>query len=335
MKVVHVDYLWVDGFDTPSIRSKTKVTGLKTLDEDTQELEIGPWNFDGSSTGQALTQDSERLLIPGRLYQMSPTHYILLCEVCNVDGTPHETNYRAVLRNVLEKDQKKNMWVGFEQEYFLTSEDKNIFWPQKGEPLNTPRYYCSVGGDRIAKRNLVRSHSEICWKMGIKVVGYNAEVAPGQWEFQCFAEETLKACDDLWVSRYLMALLAETDGLGVDWSPKPHDGWNGSGCHTNFSTEMMRDGEEGEEGFTQILDKMSDIHTQSMENYGEGNKNRLVGTYETAHWATFTHGIANRGTSVRIPTGTVEAGWKGYMEDRRPASNCDPYRVMNELVKCV
>jgi len=336
MSIVHIDYLWVDGFDTPTIRSKTKVSQLSSLEDGGAELQIEPWNFDGSSTGQAQTEDSERILAPARLYRITDTRYVLLCEVRNPDGTPHESNYRAPLRDFLEENPNKDMWVGFEQEYFLTSHDRNMFWPQTGgEPIKDARYYCSVGGDRIAKRSLIRLHADMCYSMGIQIVGYNAEVAPAQWEYQCFSESALRACDDLWTSRYIMTLLAEAEELGIDWGPKPHTGWNGSGCHANFSTEEMRSGSGGEPLFTSILDTMSQHHLESMDCYGEGNTSRLIGAYETAHWSKFTYGIADRGASVRIPNKTVENKWGGYLEDRRPASNCDPYRVVGQLVRFV
>ncbi len=336
MKVAHIDYIWVDGFDVPSIRSKTKVGPITTNDEGQSAIEITQWNFDGSSTGQASTSDSERLLTPVRLYQVSPSQYMVLCEVEDVDGTPHSTNHRAVLREYLTENPTKNLWLGFEQEYFLTdNRSKNMFWAGEVEPPNTPIYYCSSGGDRVMKRGLVRAHADICWSMGIQVVGYNAEVAPSQWEFQCFGEDTLKACDDLWVSRYMLSLLAENDGVGVDWSPKPHTGWNGSGCHTNFSTEEMRTGMDNEKLYNNILEKMSMNHTSTISEYGEGNNDRLVGAYETSSFEKFSYGVADRSASVRIPTSTVDNEWRGYLEDRRPSSNCDPYRVANQLIRFV
>ena len=334
MKVIHVDYLWVDGFETPMIRSKTKVINLEQEEDGTVQLELAVWNFDGSSTGQATTGNSEMKLMPVRVYQVSPSQYMVLCEVCNMDRTPHKTNHRAVLRKFLKENPEKNMWVGVEQEYFLTAENKNVFWPDAGgEPINSPQYYCSAGGNKVKNRSLVRKHADVCQIMGVKIVGYNAEVAPGQWEYQCFADDALRACDDLWVSRYMISLMAEEEGLGIEWAP--HDGWNGSGCHTNFSTEKMRLGEGAESSFHSILKKMEDRHLESMDCYGTGNKDRLVGAYETAHWSEFSFGIADRAASVRIPTVTAENGFAGYLEDRRPASNCDPYRVVNELVRCV
>jgi len=335
MSLVHVDYIWVDGFDQPSLRGKTKVVSLKKLEDGNFELPLEDWNFDGSSTGQATTGDSERLLIPARLYQFSDTHHVVLCEVCypNEDQTPHESNFRAILREMLE-DMKEDpeLWLGFEQEYFFTKNNKNILWPESfGEPIKDDRYYCAIDGGNVKYRNLVREHASFCNKVGIRIVGYNAEVAAGQWEYQCFSEDALKACDDLWVSRYILSLLTEEDGIGIDWSPKPHDGWNGSGCHTNFSTKAMREGEGGKELFDNIISRMSDSHLQAMEEYGSGNRSRLVGEYETAKYDSFSSGVASRSVSVRIPNAVVNADWSGYLEDRRPASNCDPYRVALQL----
>lgn len=326
--IIHVDYVWVDGLDSPLIRSKTRVEDVSLDEEGKFELPISEWNFDGSSTCQATTTDSERLLTPKRIYQLSETHYVALCEVCvpDADKTPHETNYRNGLRNIISEVGDTGLWIGFEQEYFLTKNGRNVLWPKDGLPINDTRYYCSSGGP-IKHRHLVREHAALCNKAGIKVVGYNTEVSPGQWEYQVFAKDALQACDDLWVSRYLLQIMAETQGVGIDWTPKPHAEWNGSGCHTNFSTSKMRD-EGTEELFNDVMDKASRTHTSDMLNYGIGNEYRMTGAHETSSYNVFSFGVASRDTSIRIPTMTVQSGWKGYAEDRRPASNCDPYRVV-------
>jgi glutamine synthetase len=326
--IIHIDYVWVDGLESPLVRSKTRVEDV-FLDENGKfDLPISEWNFDGSSTCQATTSDSERLLVPKRVYQLSETHYTVLCEVCIPDDkkTPHETNHRYNLRTVIEEVGDTGLWVGFEQEYFLTKAGKNVLWPKDGLPINDTRYYCSSGGP-IKHRHLVREHAALCNKVGIKVVGYNTEVSPGQWEYQVFAKDALQACDDLWMSRYLLQIMAETQDVGVEWAPKPYAGWNGSGCHTNFSTTKMRD--EGTEGlFISIMEKASNSHISDMLRYGSNNESRMTGLHETSSYDKFSYGIASRNTSIRIPTATVQSEWKGYAEDRRPASNCDPYRVV-------
>jgi len=339
MEWVHLDYVWVDGSESPRLRSKTKVVKLGTMEDGTPELPLGEWNFDGSSTSQATTIDSERVLQPMRLYRLSPNHFVALCEVFHPpiagEYIPHETNYRAELREQISQNmQHIALWIGWEQEYFFTKNGRNILWPDgSGEPPKNDGYYCASGGT-IKCRKLVREHADVCNQLGINIVGYNAEVAPGQWEYQCFAEDALKACDDLWMSRFLLEMMCESQELGINWNPKPHEGWNGSGCHTNFSTVMMREAGE-QEHFEDILATMKGFHDDTMLHYGAQNRRRLSGTYETAPYDKFSFGIGSRGDSVRIPNTTVSEGWKGYIEDRRPASNCDPYRVALQLTKFV
>ena len=334
--LVHLDYVWIDGFEHPRIRSKTKVIQLAVDDEGQSNLQVNEWNFDGSSTNQASTADSERMLKPVRVYQIADNHFATICEVNLPDeeSTPHSTNYRAHLRELLSTDVcAKEIWIGFEQEFFLTDNDKNVLWPDAGQPIKDARYYCSSGGT-VKYRKLIREHAAFCASVGIRIDGYNAEVTPGQWEYQCFADDPLKAADDLWMSRYLLELMCEDLSLGVEWHPKPHAGWNGSGCHANFSTKDMR--ETGERLiFDSILNVMEAQHNESMLEYGTDNTLRLTGEFETADCANFTSEIASRGTSVRIPNGTVSAGWKGYLEDRRPSSGCDPYRVAAQICKFI
>jgi len=325
--MIHVDYLWVDGLESPLIRSKTKIVNPSVGSDGEYEIPVSEWNFDGSSTKQATTADSERIIQPQRVYKLSDRHYIALCEVCNPDKdrTPHDSNYRAKLRRELEDTGgAKDMWLGFEQEFFLTKKGKNVLWPKEGSPPNDTRYYCSSGGP-IKFRKLIREFASLCNVAGIGVVGYNTEVAPGQWEYQVFGDDPLKASDDLWVSRYLLQLSAETYDIGISWHPKPHASYNGSGCHTNFSTEKMRN-EGGEQLFTNIMKKAESFHSSHMDEYGSLNERRMTGIHETSDYSTFSSAVASRACSIRIPSATATE-WRGYAEDRRPASNCDPYRV--------
>ena len=321
--MVHLDYVWVDGLEAPLVRSKTKIVkefnGIAPL-----------WNFDGSSTEQATTSDSERVLQPVRVYKLHDRKFIVLCEVMHPDGTPHPSNHRNSLTSVINAvGTDKGLWLGYEQEFFLTLNNKNILWNEDGsEPIQDTRYYCSSGGP-IRYRDLISDFADTCNDMGIGVVGYNTEVSPGQWEYQVFGDDPIKAADDLWVSRYLLQLAAEEYGLGVDWHPKPHVGWNGSGMHTNFSTTKTRD-VGGKELFDKIIENAGSLHVHHMEQFGPDNQMRMTGGFETSSYHKFSSGVASRATSFRIPSATART-WKGYAEDRRPSSNCDPYRV----TKCV
>ena len=292
-----LEYIWLDGYKTQNLRSKIKV--VESLEH------IPRWNFDGSSTEQAPGSSSECLLDPVRTYREPDSkHVYVLCEVLNADGSVHESNYRAKLRELKDIFNVNEFWWGFEQEYFITNNFIPLGFPNGGfYPRPQGLYYCGVGANQVVGRELVMEHLQECLKLGIKLTGVNAEVAVGQWEYQCFGDETLKACDDLWISRYLLHKLAEKYGWDIDANPKPVSGdWNGSGCHTNFSTNWMRDGLKGEQGIVSLMERFAEQHDEHIRQYGENNENRLTGRHETQHISTFSWGVADRGASIRIPS---------------------------------
>lgn len=323
-----LEYVWLDGNKPQGLRSKIKV-----INEWDGSLDSVPaWNFDGSSTNQAPGDESERSLIPVRTYRFR-NKFLVLCEVFNPDGSSHESNTRASLRSFLNSHPEQLSWWGFEQEYFIVQDGNPIGFTNTPGPQGP--YYCSVGGDKAIGRPLAEHHMLSCLAAGLEITGINAEVAPSQWEYQCFSKDPLKAADDLIVSRYILAALAEERGLDIDLSPKPVKGdWNGSGCHTNFSTETTREsgGKEYFESLLLTLDKRHDIH---IAGYGELNHERLTGFHETQSIDTFSWGVADRGASIRVPNETFNNRWNGYLEDRRPASNCDPYTVVRLISEAV
>ena len=155
----------------------------------------------------------------------------------------------------------------------------------------------------------------------------------GQWEFQCFGKGAKEAADQLWLARYLLVRTAEAHDVFVEFHPKPILGdWNGSGMHANFSNSDIR--EKGSEEFIkEVCEKFRPLHEEHIAVYGSCNDMRLTGLHETQSIDAFSYGVSDRGASIRIPIGTVQAGWKGYLEDRRPASNADPYRIADRLIK--
>tara|TARA_R110000803_G_scaffold60710_2_gene120132 strand:+ start:8836 stop:9885 length:1050 start_codon:yes stop_codon:yes gene_type:complete len=335
---IKFEYIWQDGHGpTQNLRSKTKI-----IEEDTiggiKVENLPVWNFDGSSTKQATGDKSDCILQPVRVIE-DPTRtdgYLVLCEVLNPDWTPHETNTRHKLRGVKKKYDKHKYWFAFEQEYVLTNSGGiPLGFPSVGYPEPQGTYYCGVGTNNVEGRELVEDHLDMCLDSGIDITGINAEVMVGQWEYQLISTDAIKAADDLILSRYLLIKSMERYQVVVDFSPKPIKGdWNGSGMHVNFSTKETRD-EGGEELFTDICNTLGLHHKEHIEVYGYGNQERLTGNHETQSIEQFSYGVSDRGSSIRIPINVVKDDWKGYLEDRRPASNGDPYLILEKLVKTV
>ncbi len=325
-----LEYIWLDGYKpTQSLRSKTMVASNfgGTLEE------CKMWSFDGSSTEQADGNASDCLLKPVAIYPdpQRINAFLVMTEVLNADGTPHLSNGRATI-----DDDDEDFWFGFEQEYFLwdTLTDLPPGFPENGYPRPQGPYYCSVGASNAYGRECVEEHFDACIEAGINVEGINAEVAAGQWEFQIFAKGAKRAGDETWVARYLLERTAERYGYAIEYHPKPlgNTDWNGSGMHANFSNSAMRDSGD-EKVFTKICEEFGKNIDRHISVYGADNDQRLTGLHETQSINEFSYGVSDRGASIRIPVGTVEDGWKGRLEDRRPASNADPYKVAAAVVK--
>ena len=323
-----LEYIWLDGYKpTQSLRSKTQIKSNFS-----GKLEDCPiWSFDGSSTEQATGDDSDCLLKPVAIYP-DPDRingYLVMTEVLNADGTRHESNGRATIN-----DDDNDFWFGFEQEYFLWDPETNLplGFPANAFPSPQGQYYCSVGAKNTYGRDIVESHLDQCLDAGLNIEGINAEVASGQWEYQVFAKGAKEAGDQTWVSRYIAERNAESYGIAINWDPKPIKGdWNGSGMHANFSDGKMRSA--GEEAmFVKICDSFGKNIQKHISVYGADNNLRLTGAYETQSIDKFSFGVSDRGASIRIPVGTIEDGWKGRLEDRRPASNGDPYKIAAAII---
>jgi glutamine synthetase len=293
------------------------------------------WSFDGSSTQQATGDASDCLLKPVAIFPDPgrKNAYLVMTEVLNADGTPHESNGRALI-----DDDDDDFWFGFEQEYFLWNKEHNLppGFPPGGYPGPQGPYYCSVGARNAYGRDCVDEHLDACLEAGINVEGINAEVAAGQWEFQVFAKGAGRAGDETWIARYLLERIGEKYDYSINWHPKPlgKTDWNGSGMHANFSNGAMRD-IGGEEMFRNICEGFGTQIPRHIDVYGAHNEQRLTGEHETQSIDKFSYGVSDRGASIRIPFGTIDGGWKGRLEDRRPASNADPYKVAAMIVKTV
>ena len=321
-------YIWTDGTKpTHLLRSKTKVL------QDGQEPPI--WGFDGSSTNQAPGDSSDVVLRPVKIVPdpvRGGNDVLVLAECLNTDMTPHETNTRAALVEVAEKYASFEPWFGMEQEYNFMDDGHPHGFPKGGYPPPQGPYYCGVGSADIYGREVVDAHSQALIEAGIAISGTNAEVMTGQWEFQIGPLPPVEMADQLILGRWILYRIAEDYGLEVSIHPKPMAGdWNGAGCHTNFSTKQMREDYDAIIAACEALGKKADEH---ITNYGAGIELRLTGEHETQRYDTFSYGVSDRGASIRIPWQTKADG-KGYIEDRRPNANCDPYVVTRLITETV
>lgn len=350
---IKLEYIWLDGSNPQRLRSKTKIA--KIVDS-MNPSDYPVWSFDGSSTMQAEAgkgKNTDCLLKPVFVTRdpfRSKYDRLVLCEVLNPDGTPHKTNHRrSLVEKLVELDLNENSdkndlpWFGWEQEYTLTHKPHMPFGEGIGLPLGfqldkTPRaqgdYYCGIGADTVVGREIVEEHMNLCMEIGLDISGINAEVLLGQWEFQIGPVTALNGSDQLWISRYILDRVAERHNVNVSLHPKPIKGdWNGTGCHVNFSSKEMRE-EGGLDLIKETIVKLESNHMEHIEVYGLHNEERLTGAHETSGIHEFSFGYSTRDTSIRIPAQAIVEN-KGYFEDRRPASNCNPYQVALRMLQTV
>jgi glutamine synthetase len=329
---VKAEYIWIDGYKpTANLRSKTKI-----IDGPIESVDALPfWGFDGSSTMQAEGNDSDCMLKPV-YYVPDPIRggddILVMCEVLNADGSIHVSNNRAACTELAGKFSSHEAWFGIEQEYTFYDGSNPLGFPEDGYPAPQGEYYCGVGANNIFGRDIVEDHMQLCLDAGLDISGINAEVMPGQWEFQVGPTGAPEVADQLWIARWLLYRIGEDYDVTVNIEPKPAKGdWNGAGAHTNYSTKAMR--EDG--GYDVIIDaceKLGKNIDRHISVYGDNNDKRLTGLHETAKITEFYYGVSDRGASIRIPMQT-ENDKKGYLEDRRPAANMDPYEVCAALIE--
>jgi glutamine synthetase len=355
------EYVWIGGSN--ELRSKSRV--ITTIRKEAISVSDMPyWDYDGSSTAQAHTDNSEIILKPCALYRDPFRHqlykgitsgidcFLVLCSTFLPDGTPAKNNHRFKAEkifkdcdkvagiyneesNTIDYTYSADPWFGFEQEYFIFSNDTNL-------PLGfhndgkQGQYYCSVGAKNAHGRKIVEDHFKKCLDIGLGITGINAEVAPGQWEFQILGKGIV-AADDLIIARYVLERVTEDHNVYIVWHPKPlqNGEWNGSGLHTNFSTKTMREAKDELSEIYKAIDKLEAAHEAHMAVYGQDNDKRLTGNCETSSYTHFKRGqnscgdisSGDRSASIRIRN--------GYFEDRRPAANADPYLVSAAIYETV
>ena len=327
-----LEYIWLDGYKpVPNMRGKTLI---KEFDEMPTLEDLPFWGFDGSSTQQAEGKSSDCALKPVAMFP-DPTRkngILVMCEVMMPDKvTPHPSNARATIHD------DPDAWFGFEQEYFLYKDGRPLGFPKEGYPEPQGTYYTGIGFRSVGElaRDIVEAHLDLCLEAGINHEGINAEVAKGQWEYQIFGKGSKRAADELWMARYMMYRLCERYEVDVVIQCKPIKGdWNGSGMHANFSTKYMRE-VGGKEYFESLMDAFEREKMEHIAVYGPDNHLRLTGLHETAPIDAFSYGVADRGASIRIPHSFIENNYKGYLEDRRPNSEGDPYQIASRILKTI
>lgn len=336
-KPVMAEYVWRGGKDPVDLRSKTRVLMIEMDENDkpVAPVDLPVWSYDGSSTGQASTEESEVLLNPCAVYtdpfRGSP-HVLVWCDAFNgKTKEPLVTNTRVTAFKAMSTRRDSEAVLGFEQEYVVMKNGKPLDW-EDSEPEKTELHYCGVN---MKKRRLMDLHLQACLVAGIGMSGCNSEVMPSQMEYQVGPSDALSCCDQLWMSRYLLMRVCESDGVTVSFDARPvtTGDWNGSGCHTNFSTKEMR-AEDGLEHVKAAMPKLMESHSEYVKKCGEGTEKRLTGNNETSKASTFSFGVGDRSASVRIPL-LVDTNKCGYFEDRRPSANVDPYEVCALLLEAL
>ena len=335
--VVKAEYIWIDGSKpTQKLRCKTKI--LPDLEEVVELSELPVWGFDGSSTEQAVGHASDCALKPVNFF-VDPIrgypHVLVMTEVCDpLTMAPHSSNTRAPCVDMADKHIAEECWFGIEQEYTFFDGIKPLGWPDNGFPAPQGGYYCGVGADEVYGREIVEDHMDACLEAGLTFSGINAEVMPGQWEFQIGPVGAPDAGDELWIARWLLYRIAEDYGVSATLDAKPIKGdWNGAGAHTNFSTKAMRE-DGGMAVIEEACEKLGKRALIHVKNYGADIESRLTGAHETQRWDEFSWGVSDRGASIRIPW-NVAIDKKGYLEDRRPNANADPYVICKLMIESI
>lgn len=325
---IEAEYIWIDS--KGQVRSKNR-----TIQSDSK---FPLWTFDGSSTGQATVESSEIILKP--IYStydpFSDKGIYVLCECLDVKLLPIVTNKYHNAKKIFDKFSKEKIMFGLEQEYVIydCKTKKPIGWPISGTPPKQGPYYCGLVSGSNSGRKIARKHYKACIQADLAISGYNREVMPGQWEFQIGPVIGIEASHQLILARYILERIAEEYDCYISYNPKPEgDKWNGSGCHINFSTADMRNSTTFKKTVKMCVEKLTKTHDHLMSCYGT-NKYRMTGTHETSDPSKFTWGICDRSVSMRIPILVSKNGY-GYCEDRRPASDINPYLATSELTKAI
>lgn len=339
---VFCTYVFVDG-TLERTRCKTR-----TLDFEPKSAEECPeWTFCALASYQwpDAGPKSEAYLSPVALFRdpfLKGRNKLVLCEVLQHDRSPMKTNTRRSCLNAMNKAKDQQPWFGIEQEYVVTEKDGHpVDWPRDAKhKIKALGPYCyGVGADVTSGRYISDAHYKACTYAGVKMAGTNCEGVLSQWEYQVGPLEGVDAADHLWMSRYILDRVAEDFGVLVSLDPMPYPpgNWLGSAMHTNFSTKAMRS-DGGVSAIRAAIEKLKSNADADLAKYDTArvkrNKLRVGSGMYTTPLEQFTADECSKEVSVRIPRTVVDAG-KGYLEERRPGGNADPYTVCETIVRTV
>ena len=336
-KLSPVEYIWVDNqYPSQPLRSQTRMLHLP---ERPQLKDFPVWqnaNFAASASDSAAARDCAAArvcttstktaawsLIPVRMYRdplQFDGKFLLMCEVCDTHGDPHAANYRSRLRTLMNSvaGEAIEPWLGFEQQYTLLRDGRPLGFPSEGLPKPQGPYVWGAESDNVYGREIAEAHAAACMVAGILICGINAEVTPGQWEFQIgyrgFERESsdaLAVADDVCLARFLLLRIAEQHGVKISFSGDAQNReWRGAAMHTKFSTALTRDPLLGLEAIYIII---AEIRKRAASN------------------ADVLQAITYNNSALHIPHPVARKGY-GYLEDRRPAGDEDPYCVALSLI---
>ncbi|GAB4851166.1 gamma-glutamylcysteine synthetase [Ancistrocladus abbreviatus] len=256
----------------------------------------------------------------------------VICDAYTPAGDPIPTNKRHRAAEIFSNPKviAEVPWYGVGQEYTLLQRNVKwpLGWPVGAYPGPQGPYYCGVGADKSFGRDISDAHYKACLYAGINISGTNGEVMPGQ----VGPSVGIEAGDHIWCSRYILERITEQAGVALTLDPKPIEAGHFLIIVVHFSYPRL--------SLTPFdADRAIGMVQDHISAYGEGNERRLTGKHETANINTFSWGVANRGCSIRVGRETEKQGKgitsipDGYLEDRRPASNMDPYVVTSSLAE--
>lgn len=365
-----LEYIWLDIHNHIRSKIRTIYAPYTTYFSFKNKNSVPEWSYDGSSTGQANTSNSEVLLQPiyvvdhpflnnkTTIDKMKSISLLVLCNAMNCSihiqenneeieeiekkQTPH--NY---IQQAIDKFNTKQVidiepWFGLEQEFFLFSKEtlKPYKWDyyQSHKETLDGEFYCGVNRSTHTESQIMKEFLYTSLSIGLKVSGINQEVECTQWEYQIGPTKGIEIAHQMVIAKYILLQICEKYDVYPVFHPKPiktkYKEWNGSGCHVNISTKKTRDlTYEGLDEIYRIITNMENNHTEFIENYcGKNNHLRLTGKNETSNPKIFTHSVGGRDTSIRIPYQTY-IDKKGYFEDRRPGSDIDYYKLLCKYVE--